>query len=122
MPRDTPQRRAVRTVFEAEGRPLSPEEVHESGRDHVPSLGIATVYRHIKTLVEDGWLQPVELPGQSARYELSAQPHHHHFVCRDCDQAFDIDVCPSGLEEMAPDGYVVEAHEVVLYGRCPECS
>jgi len=122
MQRDTPQRRAVRTVFESEGRPLSPEDVHASGQTHVPSLGIATVYRHIKALVREGWLQPVELPGESARYELAAQPHHHHFVCRRCEQAFDIDVCPSGLEQMAPAGYEVDSHEVVLYGRCPACA
>ena len=122
MQRQTPQRRAVRTVFESEGRPLTPEEVLIAGQNHVPSLGIATVYRHINNLVEEGWLQPVELPGESARYELSAQPHHHHFVCRSCEQAFDIDVCPSGLEEMAPEGYVVESHEVVLFGHCPACA
>lgn len=122
MQRSTPQRRAIRRVFEAEGRPLSPEDVLTAGQSHVPTLGIATVYRHIRALVDEGWLETVELPGESARYELSEQPHHHHFVCRGCEQAFDVDVCPSGLEEMAPDGYVVDAHEVVLFGRCPACA
>jgi len=122
MKRSTPQRRAVRKVFETKGRPLSPEDVLTAGQDHVPTLGIATVYRHIRALMEEGWLQSVDLPGESARYEISAQPHHHHFVCNECEQAFDIDVCPSGLEEMAPEGYRVEAHDVVLSGRCPACA
>ena len=122
MQRDTRQRRAVRTVFSESGRPLTPEEVLDGGQSLVPSLGIATVYRHIKALVEEEWLTTVELPGESPRYELSERPHHHHFVCRACDQAFDIDACPKDVEGMAPAGYVVEEHEVVLYGRCPACA
>jgi Fur family transcriptional regulator, ferric uptake regulator len=122
MKRDTAQRRAIREVFRSEARPLSPEEVLLGGQGVVPSLGIATVYRNIKALMTEGWLQTVELPGESARYELSERPHHHHFVCKRCDQAFDIEACPSDVEGLAPAGYLVEDHEVTLYGRCPACA
>ena len=87
----------------------------------MPSLGIATVYRSLKALVEGGWLTCVDLPGEVTRYELAARPHHHHFVCRSCQQAFDIDGCAPEVEELAPSGFKVEAHEVVLFGRCPTC-
>ena len=122
MLRDTAQRRAIREVFRREARPLSPGEVLHGGQDSVPSLGIATVYRNIKALMTEGWLKTVQLPGDSARYELSARPHHHHFVCKCCNQAFDIEACPSGVEALAPAGFRVEAHEVTLYGRCPACA
>ncbi len=122
MQRDTAQRRAIREVFRTEARPLTPEEVLQGGQGSVPSLGIATVYRNIKALTDEGWLTTVALPGDSARYELSERPHHHHFVCNRCDQAFDIEACPSGVEGLAPEGYLVEAHEVTLYGRCPACA
>ena len=36
----------------------------------VPNLGIATVYRNIKTMVDQQELVPIELPGQPARYTL----------------------------------------------------
>lgn len=101
---------------------MSPEDVLSAGQSLVPSLGIATVYRNIKALVSEGWLQPVELPGESARYELSMHPHHHHFVCRSCGRAYDVDACPEEVEGLAPEGFVVEMHEVVLYGRCPGCA
>ena len=121
MERDTKQRRAIREAFTRERRPLSTDEVLASGQDLVPSLGIATVYRNIKALLRDGWLHPVELPGEPARYEQSGRPHHHHFICRACQQAFDVEACPKDVERLAPSGFLVEAHELVLYGRCPTC-
>lgn len=122
MQRETRQRKAIRKVFLDSSRPLSPDEVLDKGQIEVPGLGIATVYRNVKLLAEEGWLTEVELPGSGARYELSERPHHHHFVCRECDQAFDVHGCPPKVEELAPQGFVVEDHEVILYGRCPSCT
>ena len=121
MERDTRQRRAIREIFTRERRPLSTEEVLAAGQAVVPTLGIATVYRNIKALLADGWLHPVELPGETSRYERGGRPHHHHFMCRRCDQAFDVEACPEDIERLGPPGFVVESHELVLYGRCPEC-
>lgn len=120
--RDTRQRRAIRQVFLDAARPLTPEEVLERGQDEVPSLGLATVYRNVKILTEEGWLTEVALPQDGMRYELASRPHHHHFVCRTCDQAYDIHQCPPSVEEIAPAGFRVDDHEVILYGCCPACA
>ncbi|MDE3002826.1 MAG: transcriptional repressor [Gemmatimonadota bacterium] len=122
MQRDTRQRRAMRRVFMSAGRPLTPEEILEHGQQIVPSLGLATVYRYVKTLTADAWLAEVELPGGGVRYELAERPHHHHFLCRSCDQAFDVHRCPDEIEELAPDGFQVDSHELILYGRCAACA
>jgi Fur family ferric uptake transcriptional regulator len=121
MQRDTKQRRAIRRVFLDAGRPLTPEEVVEEGQRFAETLGIATVYRNVKRLAEDGWLAPVELPGAPVRYELADRPHHHHFVCDRCDQAFDVHACPPDIDAMAPSGFQVESHDIFLYGTCPAC-
>lgn len=120
--RETRQRKAIRRVFRDSPRPLTPEEVQEAGQKDVPGLGIATVYRNVKLLADEGWLKPVELPGSPVRYELAEHPHHHHFVCNACDQAFDVHACPPALESMAPPGFTVEGHEIILYGICPSCT
>lgn len=121
MQRDTKQRRAIRRVFLETGRPLTPEEVVEEGQRFAATLGIATVYRNVKRLAEDGWLAPVELPGAPVRYERADRPHHHHFVCGTCEQAYDVEGCPPDIESLAPRGFRVESHEVVLYGTCAAC-
>ena len=121
MQRDTRQRRAIRRVFMSVGRPLTPDEVLEHGQRIVPSLGLATVYRNVKALADDGWLSLVELPGGGLRYELAERPHHPHFLCRSCDLAFDVHKCPDEVEELAPEGFEVDGHELILFGRCAEC-
>lgn len=120
--RDTRQRRAIRRVFLTTGRPLTPEEVLLMGQRTVNSLGLATVYRNIKILNEEGWLSEVDLPGGGTRYELAERPHHHHFLCRSCDQAYDVDGCPDNIDELAPPGFAVERHELTLFGLCGTCS
>ena len=101
--------------------PLTPDEVLEHGQQLVSSLGIATVYRNVKALVAEGWLSEVELPGGGLRYELAERPHHHHFLCRTCDQVFDVHRCPDEIEELAPESFEVESHELVFFGRCGAC-
>ncbi len=121
MRRDTRQRRAIRRVFMNVDRPLTPEEILEYGRRIVPSLGLATVYRTVKIFVAERWLSEVELPGGGLRYELADRPHHHHFLCRSCDQAFDVHRCPDEVERLAPRGFEVDGHELTLFGRCVTC-
>ncbi|MEL7061961.1 MAG: transcriptional repressor, partial [Acidobacteriota bacterium] len=90
-------------------------------RAEVPSLGLATVYRNLKSLVDDGTLATVELPGATGHYELAGKGHHHYFRCRSCDRVFDVEGCAAQLEELTPRGFQLEAHEIVLYGRCDAC-
>jgi Fur family transcriptional regulator, ferric uptake regulator len=121
--RQTDQRRAISAAMRATGRPLRPEEVLAEAQDSVPGLGIATVYRALKALVEAGELRVVELPGDvTRRYELADLRHHHHFHCERCDRVFDIDLCPGDLSRHAPAGFVVTSHELLLHGSCERCN
>ena len=100
---------------------MSPEDVLAAAQDAVPGLGIATVYRSIKTLLEEGWLEIVELPGQAPRYEVAGKDHHHHFHCKGCDRVFELSGCVEGVRKLLPRGFRLTGHEVVLYGYCRPC-
>ncbi|HSK09635.1 MAG TPA: transcriptional repressor [Vicinamibacterales bacterium] len=119
--RDTSQRRAIREALEAADRPLSAAEILADARTLAPGLGIATVYRAVKRMKEEGALRQVDLPGDAPRYEPSGKGHHHHFHCRVCQRVFEVEACPAGLQQLAPPGFAIETHEVILYGRCPSC-
>jgi Fur family ferric uptake transcriptional regulator len=122
MERHTRQRAAIREAIARAERPLLPQEVLEQAQAEVPGLGIATVYRNLKALLDDGELQPVNLPGENVRYEVAGHRHHHHFQCTRCQRVFDVHACPGDLGRLAPQGFTVEDHELTLYGRCIECS
>jgi len=119
MARQTRQRQAIRRVFEDTPRPLGASEILEAADSHAPGLGIATVYRAVKDLVEEGWLAQVELPGEAPRYEQAGKKHHDHFRCRKCSRVFEVE-CSVRLPKLR--GYVVEDHEIVLTGLCPQCA
>jgi Fur family ferric uptake transcriptional regulator len=119
--RNTRQKTAIRDAFEVAGRPLSTGEVLDLAQSKVEGLGIATVYRNVKSLVDEGWLATVELPGEPPRYEISGKDHHHHFQCETCGRVFELHGCLPGLDKLAATGFSVKRHELVLYGNCPEC-
>lgn len=122
MERVTRQRSVIRAALESAGRPLSPAELYQAARARLPRIGIATVYRAIRDLVQAGWLRPVEVPGEAARYERTGKPHHHHFLCRSCDGLWEVPACPTGIEQLAPRGFITEDHEITLYGLCGTCG
>ncbi len=122
MERSTRQRAAIRSVVASAGRPLLAQEVLERAQLEVPGMGLATIYRNLKSLVEAEELQVVQLPGENPRYERVGHSHHHHFQCRSCGRVFDVHACPGNLAKLAPEGFSVEDHELTLYGRCAECA
>lgn len=122
MERNTRQRSAIRDAIARADRPLLPQEVLDAAQQEVPGLGIATVYRNLKALVEEGELQAVHLPGENPRFERVGHQHHHHFQCRQCQRVFDVHACPGDLGQLAPKGFTVEHHDLTLYGRCSDCA
>lgn len=122
MARNTGQKDAVKQVMKTALRPLNPQEVLERAVKTMPGMGIATVYRHLKSLTEAEWLVAVEIPGEGTRFELASIDHHHHFKCDACERVFDVPGCAQDVEEMAPKGFVVDRHEVLLFGVCADCS
>jgi Fur family ferric uptake transcriptional regulator len=122
MERNTRQRAAIERVFSEAARPLHPQEVLSAARRFVPQMGIATVYRALKSLYDEGRVVTVELPGEPARYESAALEHHHHFQCRRCQKVFELAGCSIDFSGQTPPGFRVEDHEVVLYGRCSTCA
>ncbi|QQE12405.1 transcriptional repressor [Planctomycetota bacterium] len=121
--RNTVQRKTVEHVInDAEG-PLTVQEIHEHANAKC-DVGIATVYRIVKALHEGGDIKCVVLPDGQNRYEAAHLGHHHHFRCRVCQRVFDLHICPVSLPEgtTLPGGFLVDGHELTLFGTCPDCA
>ena len=123
MQRDTSQRRAIRRALEDAGRPLGALEVLEASKGDAPGLGIATVYRNIKALLEAEEISEVALPGEPPRYEAAGKGHHHHFRCERCEKVFELGgACLPDLKNALPRGFRVTSHEVLVHGVCAACA
>ena len=139
MERNTRQRQAVLEAIDHAGRALTPSEILGLAQTSVASLNLSTIYRHLNALQDEQRIVKVLLPGQAARFEAvcsgehathgarggSAQHglvhHHHHFHCNRCDRVYPLHACPGSMQELAPQGFLVEAHEITLSGVCAEC-
>jgi Fur family transcriptional regulator, ferric uptake regulator len=121
--RRTRQRETIEAVIRDAGGPLTVQEILERAQEEIQGLGIATVYRTINLLQEAEQIHLVVLPSGESRYEPVGRGHHHHFQCRLCNVVFDLHECPVALpKKTLAGGFVVEDHEVTLYGRCPDCA
>lgn len=121
--RQTRQRDAILQVLNAANGPLSVPEIFALSQKVIP-LGIATVYRTINLLLSAEEILGVILPSGETRYESAGLGHHDHFQCRKCGHVFDLSVCPLHLARgtIIPGGFVVEDHEMTLYGLCAACA
>ncbi len=120
--RSTRQKTAIRNAFESANRPLGAPEVLALATREAAGLGIATVYRNIKALLGDGWLIPVDLPGEAPRYEKSGKARHHHFHCKSCGKVFDVGLCEVKTAKVLPRGFRLAGHQTLLFGTCGACA
>ncbi len=119
--RNTKQKAAIREALTQANRPLAPDEILEGAQHHYATLGIATVYRNIQALMQEGWLEPVEVPGESTRYEVAGKKHHHHFFCNGCGKMFELEGCVAPARPKIPRGFRAVGHEFFVYGLCAGC-
>ncbi|MEM9399590.1 MAG: transcriptional repressor [Verrucomicrobiota bacterium] len=121
MERRTRQQDAIEEVLRNSGRPLTPAEILQLAQQKVSNIGIATVYRGLKKLIQSNKASLVNIGGAPPHYESTNLPHHHHFVCRICQKVYDLNNCAHGVEKIAPKNFKVDSHEITLYGTCDLC-
>jgi Fur family transcriptional regulator, ferric uptake regulator len=120
-------RAAVIEALAAQECCLSAQEIHDRVRRRRAGVGIASVYRALETLTELGLVHRLELGGAGAQYEPAAPTgdHHHHLVCGDCGkvEAFSdvgLEHAIAGISRSA--AFEIAEHDVVLRGRCDDCT
>ena len=122
MKRDTQQRNSIWQVITGARRPLSVNEVFKLASRQVSGLGIATVYRNLKLLQDEGQIIKIDLPGQPPHWELALEDHHHHFLCQQCGKIFEINDCLRDIIRLLPAGFTLEEHDILLRGICKSCN
>ena len=102
------------------------QEIREALAARGSTVGLASVYRAVDGLVEQGLLQRVDFGDGIARYEpvRAGDEHHHHLVCDSCGKVDTFHHAPleRAIEAIEQEtGYHVVTHDVVLRGACADC-
>lgn len=123
--RVTRARRAVLAVLERErGRQLTAQELHREARAVAPRIGLATVYRTLSALEEEGRVEVVSQEARESAYRLCSPGHHHHLLCTGCGAVVEIgecDLAPLERKLSRRHRFRIDEHAVTLRGRCAKC-
>lgn len=86
---------------------------------------LATIYRTVTTLVDQGVLHALTLDDGVTTYGLATSPHHHA-VCTQCDAIIEVPArqLSSALQHaMAGSSFALsEQAGLTLRGLCPQCQ
>jgi len=116
----TQRQRDILDVFQSSDKPLTARQAWEmAGQDQ---MGLATVYRALKKLIEYGEIRPVKIKDAPPMYMAESNGHRHHFYCTKCHEVFEIHRCVSDLNALVPDGFELRDHSITLYGKCEICK
>lgn len=121
QPRRTAQRTTVQSVVLDAKRPLTIMEIHIEAAHGSPGCGIATVYRALATLQDQGLVKRIQLPNDAPRYEPARLAEHHYFFCKVCQHVYWAFGNAPEVSPMRPAGFLEDRYEVYLYGTCRPC-
>ena len=88
-----------------------------------PKISLATLYRNLNQLTENGIIKKIDGLENSSHYDHNTH-NHYHFICKKCNRVYDI------KSEVAPDlinkteeltDFLIENHDIVFSGICKEC-
>lgn len=124
--RTTKQRSCVSSFLDGQGTFLSAQEIYAVLRERGNGIGLATVYRALQAMVEDGEVDVLRTDdGESVYRRCGSDHHHHHLVCRSCGRTVEVEDRPVerwALKVGAEHGFVDLEHQVEVFGTCADCA
>ncbi|MFL0267273.1 Fur family transcriptional regulator [Candidatus Clostridium radicumherbarum] len=120
----TPQRIAVYKYLKATKEHPSAEVIYKALQPEYSTMSLATVYKALKTLVEVGLIQELNVGEGNFRYDGN-MCDHSHIQCLSCGRVDDIEgFCLSDLNQTIKShtDYEVLTNQVYFYGLCKGCQ
>ena len=114
----------LRLIAVSEGHP-SATELFEQMRETFPTISLATIYKTLAMLKEEGEVLEINLREES-RFDGNKPYPHPHLICQQCGKVLDGDDMHSIMivnqEIKKVYGFQVEHANMVFYGRCHDCQ
>lgn len=104
---------------------MSIDTIYEQVVKRYPSLSLATVYKNIILMVENGVLVEVPITGKKSKYELIKEDHIH-LVCTECGEVEDkpthtiTDELFTSITKQ--ENFTLSKQQINLYGVCSHCQ
>ncbi len=123
--RMTPQRAKILEYLKSTKSHPSAEMVYDAIKDEMPGMSLATVYRNLQHLANEGQILRFCV-GKESRYD-GDNKDHAHFVCKECDAVVDVEF-DAEIGKRVFDEYnkkkdlSIESVQLFFFGYCGECN
>ncbi len=100
------------------------EQVYSLVKPELPNISLATVYRNLNQLAENGTILKIDSLDGTAHFDYCRE-QHYHFICTKCNKVYDVpyNIAPDLAEKVREQtGLTVESCDVSLKGICPDCQ
>ncbi len=88
------------------------------------SMSIATLYRNLNQLVDNGIIKRIDGLETSSHFDHNTH-EHFHFMCEKCKKVYDVssDVAPDILARAEKElGAEIHGFDIVFRGICNDCK
>jgi Fur family transcriptional regulator, ferric uptake regulator len=99
------------------------EDIREAVRRAGGRVGLATVYRHLRLLAEQGRVDILHGPHGRTLYRLRRDGFSHHLICRVCGRTVEVgghEVWEWGRKVAFAKGFSLAWVTIELTGVCPD--
>lgn len=121
----TPQRKLILEAFLQQSGHIQVEDLHRLTHKKDPAIGIATLYRTMRLLVDSGLADIHALNGKTTYERLFRVRHHDHLVCKSCEKTVEFEhplIEKYQLEICERHGFTLKSHRMELFGICKDCN
>ncbi|MCK5794208.1 MAG: transcriptional repressor [Anaerolineales bacterium] len=123
--RITPQREMIIQVVSHSPVHITAEEVAGQLREHTQAINIATVYRTLDLLWQEGFALRNDLGEGRIVYSTVLHGPHIHLVCRKCNKVIDADI--EILNSLSQDlqsiyNFQSDLDHFSIFGVCSDCQ
>lgn len=114
----------IKLLSASDGHPNA-SQLYENLRTQFPTISLATVYKTLQVLKEDGQVFEIDLHNDS-HYDGNKPYPHPHLICNRCGAILDGDeakfVDTINQEIMEHYNFQVSQSQILLYGICQDCQ
>ena len=99
------------------------DELYRIVRKKLPRISLATVYRNLELLSDQGVIHKLEYAGSMKRFDGNVEKHYH-VRCVQCGRTDDVFLEPiSNLNKQASNltDFEIRDHWLEFSGLCPDC-
>ncbi len=92
-------------------------------KEKEPNISLATLYRNLKQLADNGVIKKIDGLAPSSHYDHNTHKHYH-FICDECKKVFDVseDVAPDIVQNIESEtDFTVKSYDILIHGICKEC-